>query len=69
MAKSRLQEYYRRQKEERLKEEQEAMNRVFQATIKTKFKGHRNARTMVRHYDTSLLIYNLTLLFSIFFKI
>lgn len=48
VAKSRLQEYYRRQKEERLKEEQEAMNRVFQATIKTKFKGHRNARTMIK---------------------
>lgn len=47
-AKSRLQEYYRRQKEERLKEEQEAMNRVFQATTKTKFKGHRNARTMIK---------------------
>ncbi|CAI9729365.1 DDB1CUL46-likeassociated and CUL4-associated factor 6-like [Octopus vulgaris] len=48
IAKAKLQEYYRRKKEERLKEEQEAMNRVFQASIKTKFKGHRNARTMIK---------------------
>lgn len=45
----RLQELYRKRQEEREKEEREMMN-LKQPVVKQVFRGHRNARTMVRLY-------------------
>lgn len=45
----RLQEMYRKRQEEKEKEEMELRN-IFQPNVKVKYRGHRNARTMVKSH-------------------
>lgn len=49
-----LQELYRKRQEEKEKEEMEMRN-IYQPSFKMKFKGHRNARTMVSLKITEIL--------------